>query len=252
MSGVEGLQQDDKIRLYTDLGPDFSIGLHWYDTNDCKDNLLSLRTDVIAKLQANGSEGEIPFWIVSISQGSDYQSVENPLCAANLQIAFQSIKQHIDDYMQPLHEWHIHIVDTPDGPALAANSTADRDVSDGDPFGSAIVARTEEDALQFVMNNAKTSAVEAMASAGLLSLIGHPAAAPGPRYLTRPSSWGHLNAGATGTVSETGRSSRILSAVLAAAATLCVSGPLAAHIICVMASLIKSKRSSSSAVCSAL
>ncbi|MCV9964853.1 hypothetical protein OIU34_23450 [Pararhizobium sp. BT-229] len=181
VAGVENLPRDGAVRLYTNMGPDFSIGLHWYDLDDRKDNYLTLKTDVIAKLDVTDDERDIYFRIVSCGQGSGYQLVENPLCVSSISDAFQAVKKHIDEHMQPLHAWHIRVVDTPDGPALAAYSTAEKDDTVGDAFAEAVVARTKEDALQIVLDNAKTSSVASMASAGISKLIGHPAVVRGPR-----------------------------------------------------------------------
>lgn len=181
VAGVKNLPRDGKIRLYSDMGPDFSIGLHWYDLDDRKDNYLTLKTDVIAKLNVTDEAHDIYFRIVSRGQGSGYELVETPLCVSSIADAFQAVKRHIDEHMQPLHAWHIRIVDTPDGPALAAYSASEIETADGDLFASSVTARTKENALQMIMDNAKTSAVETMASAGIQALIGHPAVVRGPR-----------------------------------------------------------------------
>lgn len=179
--GIEYLRQDGKARLYTHMGPDFTLGLHWYDLEDQKDNLLTVRTDVIAKLEATGSNRELYFRIASRSPGSNHELVEQCVCAPDLPDAFNALLKHVNRYLKPVHNWHIHVVDTPDGPALAAYSTAELETAVGDRFGDPVVAHRREDALQLVMDNAKTSAVEAMASAGVQSLIGQPAVVRGPK-----------------------------------------------------------------------
>ena len=178
---VESLPRDGAVRLYTNMGPDFSIGLHWYDLDYRKDNYLTLKTDVIAKQDVTDDERDIYFRIVSCGQGSGYQLVEKPLCVSSIADAFLAVKNHIADHMQPLHAWHIRIVDTPDGPALAAYSAAEKDEAAGDAFAEVVVARTKEDALQIVLDNAKTSSVSSMTSAGISKLIGHPAVVRGAR-----------------------------------------------------------------------
>ncbi|MCZ7861034.1 hypothetical protein O9X98_06410 [Agrobacterium salinitolerans] len=107
--------------------------------------------------------------------------METPLCVSSIADAFQAVKRHIDEHMLPLHAWHIRIVDTPDGPALAAYSASEIETADGDLFASSVTARTKENALQMILDNAKTSAVETMASAGIQALIGHPAVVRGPK-----------------------------------------------------------------------
>lgn len=179
--GIDNLARDGKVRLYTHLSHDFGIGIHWYDLTDCQDNFLVLKTCVIAKLGSTNPARDIHFRIVSRGQGSDYQQIDHPLCVGSVAGAFLAVKKHMDDHMQPLHSWSIRIVDTPDGPALAAYSAAEMETAAGDSFASSVTARTKEDALQIIMDNAKTSAVESMASAGLQALIGHPAVVRGPR-----------------------------------------------------------------------
>ncbi|MBY3151427.1 hypothetical protein HFO56_03365 [Rhizobium laguerreae] len=181
VSGIEHLQQDGKARLYTHFGPDFTVGLHWYDRDDRQDNFFTIRTDVIARLQATGSKRELYFRVSSRSLGSNYQLVEDNVCAPNLPDAFIALLNYVNRHLRPVHNWHIRIVDTPDGAALAAYSTAELETAEGDRFGDPVAALRREDALQAVMDNAKTSAVEAMASAGIQSLIGHPAVIGGPK-----------------------------------------------------------------------
>jgi hypothetical protein len=175
VTGIEELKQDGRIRLYTNLGTDFSIGLHWFDQADQESNFFTIRTDVVAKLLANGSDGELCFRIASRSLGSDYELAETNVRAVDLVEASKSLTNHVGRYLQLTHNWHIHIVDTPDGPALAAYSASELREAGGDRFGQPVAARTREGALQVIMDNAKTSSVAAMASAGINTLIGHPA-----------------------------------------------------------------------------
>jgi hypothetical protein len=181
VSGIDNLLRDGKKRFYTHMTQDFSIGLHWYDLTDCKDNYLTLTTDVIAKIDSADPVRDLYFRIVSRGQSSDYELAQNPICVSSIEDAFLAVKRHINDHLQPVHSWSIRIVDTPEGPALAAYSAAELKTASGDLFAHSVTARTREDALQMIMDNAKTSAVESMASAGIQQLIGHPAVVRGPR-----------------------------------------------------------------------
>jgi hypothetical protein len=175
------LPQDGKARLYTHMSTDFHAGLHWYDLEDRSENYFTIRTDAVARLQAEGDPEELHFRIVSRSLGSNHELAEKCVCEPNLPETFSALLNHVDEYLQPVHNWHLRLVDTPDGPALAAYSTAELDDADGDRFADPVVAVRREDALQFVMDNAKTSAVHAMASAGIQNLIGQPAVVRGPK-----------------------------------------------------------------------
>jgi hypothetical protein len=168
------LPRDGKARLLTHMGSDFHAGLHWYDLEDRRDNYFIIRTDVVARLQAKGDPNEVYFRIVSGSLGSDVPLAEKNVCEPNLSEAFSTLLNHINESLQPVHTWHLHIVDSPDGPALAAYSNAELEHADGDRFGDPVDALRREDALQSVMDNAKTSAVAAMASAGIQNLTGNP------------------------------------------------------------------------------
>ncbi|MCS4089236.1 hypothetical protein [Rhizobium sp. BK176] len=173
--------QDGRARLYAHLGTDYTVGLHWHDPEDRSDNYFTIKTDVVARLQANGGPDELHFRIVSRSLGSNHEIAEQNVCAPNLNAAQSVLANYVNKYLQPVHRWHLLIVDTPDGAALAAYSTAELDAAEGDRFGDPVVAVRREDALQAVMDSAKTSAVEAMASRGIQSLIGHPAVISSPK-----------------------------------------------------------------------
>jgi hypothetical protein len=179
--GFNNLPQDGKVRLYTNMGPEFSIGLHWYDLHDKKDNYFALQTDVVAKRKVTDKSNDIYFRIISRGQGSNYEFVEEVVCVSSVSEAHNSVQNYVDQNMQPLHAWHIQIVDTPEGPALAAYSNSEMDLAKGDAFGNEVVAHTKEDALQSILDNAKTASVANMASIGIENLIGHPAVVRGPR-----------------------------------------------------------------------
>lgn len=174
------LPTDGHTRLFTQMGSDFSIGVHWHDQLDGEDNFLILRTDTIAKLEMTDEAREIPFRIVSKTSGSEHELKEAVACASSVSHALKTVREymalHVDD-----HTWTIQIVDTPDGMALRAVSNAELPSTPGHTLDAPVKARTREDALQHVMDTALSSSIARMASAGIQELIGQPVVGLGPR-----------------------------------------------------------------------
>ena len=174
--------KDGKKRFFRQLSPEFAIGIHWFDLDDRRDNYFMLRTDVIAKLASDDTERDLPFRVISYVRGPEHGTLhEDVFCVRHISEARAAIVGHMDEYLQPLHDWQVRIVDSADGPALAAFSRAELEDTHGDDFGGLVTALTKEDALQSVMDNARTSTVKDMAMRGIMEMTGQPVVMKGPR-----------------------------------------------------------------------
>lgn len=159
------LPKDGRCRLFTQMGGDFSLGLHWFDQLDGKDNFVLIRTDSIALLEADPDD--IPFRIVSMSSSTEPAFSEDVVCAPSAAVAIEKFDAYVNEHFEGQHAWTIYLVDGTDGPYLAAYSASEKAEADGDLFGLPIRATSREAALRGIMDNAKTTIVSEMASAGL-------------------------------------------------------------------------------------
>jgi hypothetical protein len=181
--GFDQLPKDGRKHLFYDLQSEFAIGLYWFDEMDERENYFLIQTDVIAKIGHDNPDQGVPFRIVSVSQGSNYETVSNVGFAVNNAQARSMFENHIDQYLQPVRSWTILIQDSADGPVLGAFAASELKEAHGDAFLSPVIARTKEEALQIVMDNSKSGAVKDMASGGMTALIGQPALYRAPRPL---------------------------------------------------------------------
>ena len=178
-----GAQQwtDGKKRLHVHLASDLFFGIQWFDRENDRNTYMAVRTDVIARI-FSATEENFQFRLFSSSEGSGGETVEQVVDTPNVSEVMDILQSHIDMYMQPLVAWNVMIVDTSEGPVLAAYSPAEIVNAEGDRLGEPVRARTREDALRSVMENARSGSVARMASAGIQALATQPAVfiPPGP------------------------------------------------------------------------